>query len=149
MFIASNSFEPIRRNLDRLEWRREPLEQFVKRARPGTFDGFNLSDIFEYVPADHYRRTLDDVARAGKPGARLAYWNLLAPRRCAETRPSRVRPLDELAARLHRHDCGFFYSAFVLEEVAPGFSPAEVLALTDMEVRLAPEVGVFGGGWSD
>jgi 3-oxoacid CoA-transferase len=38
---------------------------------------------------------------------------------------------------------------FVLEEVAPGFSPAEVLALTDMEVRLAPEVGVFGGGWSD
>jgi len=116
--LRPESFEPIRRNLDRLEWRREPLEQFVRRARPGTFDGFNLSDVFEYVSADHYRRTLDDIARAGRPRARLAYWNLLAPRRSVDTRPSPVRPLDELAGRLHRHDCGFFYSDFVLEEVA-------------------------------
>jgi 3-oxoacid CoA-transferase len=39
--------------------------------------------------------------------------------------------------------------AFVLEEVAPGFSPAEVLALTDMEVELAPEIGVLGSGTTD
>ena len=116
--LRPESFEAIRRNLDRLEWRREPLEQFVRRARPATFDGFNLSDVFEYVPADDYRRTLDDIARAGRPGARLAYWNLLAPRRCAETPSSPVRPLGDLAARLHRSDCGFFYSDFVLEEVA-------------------------------
>jgi 3-oxoacid CoA-transferase len=29
---------------------------------------------------------------------------------------------------------------WLLEEVAPGFSPEEVLALTDMQVELAPEV---------
>ena len=33
----------------------------------------------------------------------------------------------------------------VLEEVAPGFSPEEVLALTEMDVPVAPQVGVLGG----
>jgi S-adenosylmethionine:diacylglycerol 3-amino-3-carboxypropyl transferase len=116
--LRPESFETIRRNLDRLEWRREPLEDFIRRVQPGTFDGFNLSDVFEYVPADEHRRTLDDIARAGRPGARLAYWNLLVPRRSTGAHPSPVRPLSELAARLHRTDYGFFYSDFVLEEVA-------------------------------
>jgi 3-oxoacid CoA-transferase len=47
-------------------------------------------------------------------------------------------------ALLRRRD-----GAFVLEEVAPGFSPAEVLALTDMEVELAPDIGVLGSGTTD
>ena len=46
---SPESFEAIRRNLDRLEWRCEPLERSSRRARPATFDGFNLSDVFEYV----------------------------------------------------------------------------------------------------
>jgi 3-oxoacid CoA-transferase len=29
---------------------------------------------------------------------------------------------------------------FVLEEVAPGFTPQEVVSLTEMEVELAPSV---------
>jgi 3-oxoacid CoA-transferase len=33
---------------------------------------------------------------------------------------------------------------FVLEEVAPGFSAEEVLALTEMKVKVSPELGVMG-----
>ena len=38
-------------------------------------------------------------------------------------------------ALFHRVD-----GRFVLEEVAPGFTPAEVLSLTEMEVAVAPDV---------
>jgi len=34
-------------------------------------------------------------------------------------------------------------SKFVLEEVAPGFTPAEVVALADMDIKLAPSVGTM------
>jgi 3-oxoacid CoA-transferase len=42
-------------------------------------------------------------------------------------------------ALLRRRD-----GAFVLEEVAPGFTPQEVLSLTEMDARVAPNVGTLG-----
>jgi S-adenosylmethionine-diacylglycerol 3-amino-3-carboxypropyl transferase len=54
---------------------------------------------------------------ATRPGARFAYWNMLAPRSRPETLASRVRPLDELAKQLFAQDKAWFYSRFIVEEV--------------------------------
>lgn len=84
------------------------------------FDGFNLSDLFEYLDttaaAALYRRLLE----AARPGARLAYWNLLVPRRAPAELAARVRSLDAEAARLFAGDQAFVYGAFVLEEAIGG-----------------------------
>jgi S-adenosylmethionine-diacylglycerol 3-amino-3-carboxypropyl transferase len=60
---------------------------------------------------------LESIVRCSRPGARLAYWNLLAPRRRPDHLAHRLRPLDELAGALHRSDRAFFYSAFRVEQV--------------------------------
>jgi S-adenosylmethionine-diacylglycerol 3-amino-3-carboxypropyl transferase len=60
---------------------------------------------------------LDAIVRSSRPGARLAYWNMLVPRRRPEAMAARLRPLDELAAQLHVRDRAFFYSAFRVEQV--------------------------------
>ncbi|HYK03960.1 MAG TPA: DUF3419 family protein [Thermoanaerobaculia bacterium] len=103
----------VRRNLEKLTLVRGSIDE----AATGTFDGFYLSDIFEYVdPATHaamYARLLG----AANPGARLAYWNLLVPRRVPPQFAPRVRELREKADALFAQDQAFFYSAFVLEEV--------------------------------
>ncbi len=65
-----------------------------------------------------YHRLLDLLAHCGRPGARLAYWNFLADRRRPLFMADRLRSLDELARDLHQRDKTFFYSAFVVEEVA-------------------------------
>lgn len=83
---------------------------------PG-FDGFNLSDIFEYMDPTTSEGVYTRLLSAARPGARFAYWNLLVPRRRPESVAARVRPLDELAKRLFARDQAFFYSAFVVEEV--------------------------------
>lgn len=111
------SFERIRANLDRLEWRCQSVEGCIEGAGPGAFDRYNFSDLFEYVSEDHYHRMLERVVRASRPAARLAYWNLLVPRRRPDRLADRMRPLETLASRLHDQDRTFFYSAFVLEEV--------------------------------
>lgn len=113
--LREEHFEPIRRNLDRLQWRRSALEEALSGKEK--FDCFNLSDIFEYVSPSSYEQLLALIVQNSMPGARLAYWNMLAPRRRPESMAKSLRPLSALSAELFRRDQAFFYSAFVVEEV--------------------------------
>jgi len=115
--LRPENFDAIRENLGRLEWRQQPMEDFLAEEGPDSIDAFNLSDIFEYVSEANAERILRDVAEAGTPGARLAYWNMLAPRSRPESLADRIAPLAELSARLFAQDKAIFYSAFVVEEV--------------------------------
>lgn len=115
--LRPEAFEHIRDNLDRLEWRLEPLEAFAARHPEASFDRFNLSDIFEYMSSDAYETALRALRRIGRSGGRLAYWNMLVPRRRPASMAEDFRPLEGLANELHRQDKAFFYSAFVVEEL--------------------------------
>ena len=114
--LRAEHFETIRDRLDRLEWHCASVEEHLERLPGRSVDRFNLSDLFEYVSIEHYHRMLEVMASRSRPGARLAYWNMLAPRRRPERMADRLRPLDDLAARLHLADRAFFYSAFRVEE---------------------------------
>jgi S-adenosylmethionine-diacylglycerol 3-amino-3-carboxypropyl transferase len=113
--LREENFEPIRRNLDRLQWRCGSLEESLKDEQK--FDCFNLSDIFEYMSPDSYEQLLKLIVSTARPGARLAYWNMLAPRHRPESMAQTLLPLNELSAQLFARDQAFFYSALVVEEV--------------------------------
>jgi S-adenosylmethionine:diacylglycerol 3-amino-3-carboxypropyl transferase len=115
--LRPENFDAIRANLDRLEWRRQSLEEYLATADARSIDRFNLSDVFEYVSREHYAQLLARLADVGRPGGRLLYWNMLAPRGYLDHLAHRLRPLPELAERLHREDKAFFYSALIIEEV--------------------------------
>ena len=114
--LRPENFEAIRANLERLEWRCCSLEQFLEESLD-SFDAFNLSDIFEYISLQSYERLLRLLIRAANPGARLAYWNLLVPRRRPESLRAFLKPLTNLSDSLFSRDKAFFYGGFVLEEV--------------------------------
>ena len=114
--LRRENFDAIRAHLDRLEWRCCTLEEFLEDP-PDGFDAFNLSDIFEYVSPESYERLLRLVVRAAKPGARLAYWNLLVPRSRPESLANELKPLTALADSLFACSNTFFYGAFVVEQV--------------------------------
>ncbi len=115
--LRPENFDLIRRNLNRLEWRCEPIEQFLAEADSHSVDAFNLSDIFEYISSESYRRLLESLVRVGRPGARLVYWNMLAPRSRPESMAHQLASRRQLAQRLKAQDKAFFYGAFVVEEV--------------------------------
>lgn len=117
--LRPENFDAIRANLDRLEWRRQSLEEYLATAEARSIDRFNLSDVFEYVSHEHYAQLLARLAGVGRPGGRLLYWNMLAPRGYLDELAAQLRPLPELAQRLHRQDKAFFYSALFIEEIVP------------------------------
>ena len=115
--LRAENFEAIRFNLDRLEWRCQSLEEFLRAADENSIDRFNLSDIFEYMSPARYEDVLRLLARAGRSGGRLAYWNMMVPRRRPPHLAHLLCPLHELSQRLHARDQAIFYSAFVIEEI--------------------------------
>ena len=81
------------------------------------FDAFNLSDIFEYMSLENTEALLRTLASRGERGARLVYWNMLAPRSRPETLAKQLKPLPNIADGLFSQDKAFFYSRLVVEEV--------------------------------
>ena len=117
-YLQPEVWPELRRHLDRLTLYEGAIDEAAREHRGDGFDGFNLSDIFEYLDPETSATVYGRLADAARPGARLAYWNMLVPRRLAATQPGRARPLDAEARELFAHDRAFFYNAFVLEEVA-------------------------------
>ena len=109
----------IRRYADRLTLFQGGIEAAAARHGAKSFDGYNLSDIFEYLDEPTCQRLYGQLLEYARPGARLAYWNMLVPRRCPDVFRVRVTPRDDLATRLFDIDRAFFYSAFRIDEVDP------------------------------
>jgi S-adenosylmethionine-diacylglycerol 3-amino-3-carboxypropyl transferase len=111
-YLRPEHHDVIRGRLERLRAVRAPAE-----AVPGPFDAFNLSDIFEYMSDADHERVYAALVGHARPGARLAYWNMLAPRGPARSVADRVEPLEELAAALHDRDRAWFYQRFHVDRV--------------------------------
>ena len=113
-YLRAEHFTAIRERVDRVRL----VHAAVERAAVGRFEGFNLSDLFEYMsPAEHavcYER----LVAAASPRARLVYWNMLVPRGIPDALAGRVRSLAERAAGLHARDMAWFYCALHVDEVA-------------------------------
>jgi len=114
--LREENFAPIRDKLDRLEWRLASVEDFLETEPDLRIDRYNLSDIFEYMSEENSAQLMAQLVDHAAPGGRLAYWNMLAPRTCPPQLP--VKLLCELSEKCHLADKAFFYSRFVVEEVA-------------------------------
>lgn len=114
--LREENFAAIKANIDRLETKVVSVEDYLDSAENGSFDGFNLSDIFEYMSEDAMRNIYEKIAVKSKKGARVAYWNMLAPRSCPKKLDGIFKCKSYLSLRLFAKDKAFFYSAFYIDE---------------------------------
>lgn len=114
-YMRPGHYERIRANIHRLHTF-EGLAEAAFRAH-GTFDRFNLSNIFEYMPEDVFAGVTRDLVDHARPGARLACWNLMVPRHLSSA-DGRLIHEQELSDALTKRDKGFFYLSFRVDRVA-------------------------------
>jgi len=116
-YLQPSQFEAMRAGLDNLTLHQGFIQDVGSTLRGTGFDGFNLSDIFEYLDPDTCTDVYASLLDLANPGARLAYWNMLVPRSCPDSLANRVQHLKPLSQELFEQDQAFFYSAFVVDEV--------------------------------
>lgn len=107
-------FETIRARAHRVTLRVGDLASVARALPPASVDGFNLSDVFEYLDERSSAALHAELARVARPGARLVYWNLFVPRARAEALADVLVPVPG-ADTLHAQDRAFFYRRLVVE----------------------------------
>lgn len=112
-YLRPEHKDAITARLDKLTLYQGPIQE----ASSGRFDGFNLSDIFEYMSDKEFTQCYGTLLQRANPLARLAYWNMLVPRQAPLQYLERVQTLDQLSRGLHFHDKAWFYQAFRVESV--------------------------------
>lgn len=114
-YLHKENFEIIKKNIACLQLCHGTLDAAFCDNRQ--YDGFNLSDIFEYMDEPLFENTCKSIVDSASPGANIAYWNMLVPRRIASILPEKISPLDELSQELFNYDQAFFYQAFFVDKV--------------------------------
>lgn len=112
LYLRREHYATIRRRSQRIRLYLGPVEQAA-----GTFYGFNLSNIFEYMDAQQHERTYTSLIDKARPGGRLAYWNLHVKRRRPDSAKARVLTLDKMSKALHARDQNWAYRSFHVDQL--------------------------------
>ena len=115
-YLRRENFNAIRNNLDRLVIFKGDLKEAFERNPQTKYDGFNLSDIFEYMNYNQYEEEVRHILDYTNPGARLVYWNMLADRKHINGIERKLRFLDQEASELFKQDKAFFYKSLIIGE---------------------------------
>lgn len=115
-YLRRENFDTIRNNIDRLVIFKGNLQDAFQRSQQTRFDGFNLSDIFEYMSYNQYEEEIRNILDHANPGARLVYWNMLADRKQISGVEAKMRFLDHEASELFKQDKAFFYKSLIVGE---------------------------------
>jgi S-adenosylmethionine-diacylglycerol 3-amino-3-carboxypropyl transferase len=115
-YLRRDNFERLQSLVRRVEIVTGELSEYLAWVAPAALSHAAISDVFEYLSADTTAVLAERLARAIRPGGRVAYWNLFVPRTAARA-TSRLRSLDALSARLWPQDRAWFYRAFHVDEI--------------------------------
>ena len=108
-YARGENYSLIKANLDKLQVFKGYTDDAISKY--GTFDKFNLSNIFEYMDSETFQSVVDNLVKNGTAHAKYVYWNLMVP-----------RSMHTIDKKLTSHntvnntDRGFFYSAVHLNQ---------------------------------
>ncbi|MDZ4758779.1 MAG: DUF3419 family protein [Bacteroidota bacterium] len=113
-YLLPENLKKVRANIKNIKFVQGTAEEILSTY--GKFDGFNLSDIFEYMSEGQMRENADIISTYSNPNARVAYWNLMVPRRLSESYPTQFAFQKELSNKLHSIDKCFFYNQYIVDQ---------------------------------
>jgi len=113
-YARKEHFESIKNNLNALEFRQGLLQDVLESNEQ--FNGFNLSDIFEYMSDLEFEQQAAFFEQISASHARLVYWNLMIPRKLSSLNEGCFQLKEKLIVDLKLRDKGYFYGDLIVEE---------------------------------
>jgi S-adenosylmethionine-diacylglycerol 3-amino-3-carboxypropyl transferase len=112
-YVKTENYNLIKKNISKLVlfkgYAQEAIEKF------GSFDGMNLSDIFEYQTPEIFENVSSELVKGLNKKGVICYWNLMVPRRISSINPD-VTYQKEASDLAMQKDMGYFYSQFIIDK---------------------------------
>ncbi|MCS6955017.1 MAG: BtaA family protein [Candidatus Calescibacterium sp.] len=99
---------------EKLQIHKSTLMETLNNKNNIKFDGFNLSDVFEYMDKQEYTEHLQKIKQISNPKARIVYWNMLVDR---NDQIEGIKTLEKLSNELFSNNQSFFYKKLLIQEV--------------------------------
>ncbi len=115
-YLKEENFHIIKNNLSKLTYKHESIEEYLENNTK-KFDGFNLSDIFEYISEQEYEKILKKIIKSSNNSATLVYWNMMVKRSHPTSLSYFFDSQTKKAQKLNKDDRTFFYRDFIIEKV--------------------------------
>ncbi len=116
LFLRQAHFNELKGLVDRIQVTHAEIESYLNTLPPASLSAAVLSDIFEYISPEASDSLFALLADKIRPSGRIAYWNLLVPRRSPPSLAAKWQHLDALSERLTQCDRAWFYQSFHVEE---------------------------------
>jgi S-adenosylmethionine-diacylglycerol 3-amino-3-carboxypropyl transferase len=116
-YLQKPVFDRIKETTDRLVLFTGTLQQALTAYSDRSFNGYNLSDIFEYMNPENFHYCICQLVDRASKGARLVYWNTLQKHRASQFSNGRLRTVDDRAHSLFEKNMSFFYDTLNIDEV--------------------------------
>jgi len=116
-YLREPVFHTIKKNIRALKLFSGTVQQALAVFKLYTFNGFNLSDIFEYMDRNAFQSCVNQVIRRAAQGARLVYWNTLQMHDATKVAPGQLHRCTDLVQKLSRINKSFFYDSIMIDEV--------------------------------
>lgn len=119
VYLRESNFNTLRQTTQGIRIEQGDLEGFLSTLSAGALSKLYLSDLFEWVSAEHHEAMLRAICEVTRPGGRFVYWNLLVPRSRPDALADLIDTHDDTARALHARDLAFVYGSFHVESVRP------------------------------
>jgi S-adenosylmethionine-diacylglycerol 3-amino-3-carboxypropyl transferase len=117
LYLRESNFLTLRESTADIKLVQGDLESHLHTLSPGALSKLYLSDLFEWVSAEHHATMLRAIHGVTRRGGRLVYWNLLVPRSRPAELADQFAVHPERSAELHARDLAFVYGSFHVESV--------------------------------
>lgn len=114
-FMQKDNFYTIKNNLHKISLHCGFFQDVFKDGK--LFNGFNLSNIFEYTTADEFKTLAHDLYAASAPNAKIIYWNILLPRKISDIHNLEFENVLDTSINQNIKDKGWVYYRCLIDKV--------------------------------
>lgn len=112
-YLLRENFPKLKNNIGRLEIFMGTIGDVLKKDGPGSYDRFNLSNIFEWMTNEVFNGIMREVIDLARPGSRMAWrYTFARPRELDAQNLDRLVYEPELSDELFKIDRAFIYESF-------------------------------------
>ncbi|MGB0862907.1 MAG: DUF3419 family protein [Saprospiraceae bacterium] len=113
-YLQYDNFIKIKANIDKLYLKQGFAQEAINEF--GAFDAMNLSNIFEYMDDEIFKKTAKSLIAGLNDNGQMAYWNLMVSRQVSSIFEGELFYEKELSEKLTAIDKGFFYNGFLVDK---------------------------------